>query len=132
MKENSPVHQLGNFVDRPWGDSEIGGTGSDAIDDRRRRYQPSALGCCFGANAAWLALNVMTNNLAVGAPDSVWARGSSPPRHCARRKLQRAGSITRRARRFTVHMPVRWPWADRFVAALGRYRDIVLEPSARR
>jgi hypothetical protein len=27
MKENSPVHQLGNFVDRPWGVSEIGGTG---------------------------------------------------------------------------------------------------------
>ena len=26
MKENSPVHQLGNFVDRPWGVSEIGGT----------------------------------------------------------------------------------------------------------
>ncbi len=25
MKENSPVHQLGNFVDRPWGVSEIGG-----------------------------------------------------------------------------------------------------------
>ena len=26
MKENSPVHQLGNFVDRHWGVSEIGGT----------------------------------------------------------------------------------------------------------
>ena len=26
MKENSPVHQLGNFVDRPWGVSEIGGS----------------------------------------------------------------------------------------------------------
>jgi hypothetical protein len=26
MKENSPVSQLGNFVDRPWGVSEIGGT----------------------------------------------------------------------------------------------------------
>jgi hypothetical protein len=26
MKENSPVHQLGIFVDRPWGVSEIGGT----------------------------------------------------------------------------------------------------------
>ena len=25
MKENSPVHQLGNFVDRAWGVSEIGG-----------------------------------------------------------------------------------------------------------
>ena len=25
MKENSPVSQLGNFVDRPWGVSEIGG-----------------------------------------------------------------------------------------------------------
>jgi hypothetical protein len=25
MKGNSPVHQLGNFVDRPWGVSEIGG-----------------------------------------------------------------------------------------------------------
>ena len=26
MKETSPVSQLGNFVDRPWGVSEIGGT----------------------------------------------------------------------------------------------------------
>ena len=25
MKENSPVSQLGNFVDRPWGVSEIVG-----------------------------------------------------------------------------------------------------------
>ncbi len=25
MKENSPVHQLGNFVDRLWEVSEIGG-----------------------------------------------------------------------------------------------------------
>ena len=25
MKENSPVSQLGNFDDRPWGVSEIGG-----------------------------------------------------------------------------------------------------------
>ena len=27
MRENSPVHQLGNSVDRPWGVSEIGGNG---------------------------------------------------------------------------------------------------------
>jgi hypothetical protein len=26
MKETSPVSQLGNFVDRPWGVSEIGGS----------------------------------------------------------------------------------------------------------
>ena len=28
MKDSSPVSQLGNFVDRPWGVSEIGGTAS--------------------------------------------------------------------------------------------------------
>jgi hypothetical protein len=29
MKETSPVSQLGNFVDRPWGVSEIGGRLAD-------------------------------------------------------------------------------------------------------
>jgi hypothetical protein len=46
MKENSPVHQLGNFVDRPWGVSEIGGTACRATEFNRREEGsdwPSAL-----------------------------------------------------------------------------------------
>ena len=36
MKENSPVSQLGNFVDRPWGVSEIGGNS----------FPPRGVGVC--------------------------------------------------------------------------------------
>ena len=34
MKETSPVRQLGNFVDRLWGVSEIGGSDSPDAKDR--------------------------------------------------------------------------------------------------
>ena len=48
----------------------------------RRRSQPPASGR-FGANAAWLALNVMAHNLARWSTRSVSATASSPPKHCA-------------------------------------------------
>jgi len=79
----------------------------------------------FGANAAWLGLNVIAHNL---------ARFSSrlgiegPPittETYRRRYVCMPGRMTRSARRFTLHLPARWPRADRFIAALERHRDIV-------
>ena len=80
----------------------------------------------FGANAAWLALNVIAHNL---------ARFSSRLGLCAepittqtlrRHHLALPGRMTRSARRFTLHLPSRWPWASVFTAALQRHRSIAL------
>ena len=80
----------------------------------------------FGANAAWLALNVIAHNLArfstrLGLGDTLIATKT-----LRRRYLSVPGRITRSARRCTVHLPTRWPWAQRFEDALRRHRAIVL------
>jgi hypothetical protein len=80
----------------------------------------------FGANAAWLALNVMAHNLARWSTRLGLGEGIITTETLRRRYFSAPGRMTRSARRLTVHMPARWPWADRFVAALDRYRNIVL------
>jgi Transposase DDE domain group 1 len=80
----------------------------------------------FGANAAWLALNVIAHNL------SRWVGriGLDKPlvthKTLRRRYLRVSGRITRSARRVTLHLPQRWPWADTFHAALTHLRAVVL------
>jgi hypothetical protein len=80
----------------------------------------------FGANAAWLAINVMAHNLArfstrLGLGDTLITTET-----LRRRYLSVPGRITRSARRRTIHLPTRWPWAQRFEDALRRHRAIVL------
>jgi hypothetical protein len=80
----------------------------------------------FGANAAWLAFNVMAHNLArfstrLGLGDALITTET-----LRRRYLSVPGRITRSARRRTVHLPTRWPWAKRFKDALRRHRAIAL------
>ena len=80
----------------------------------------------FGANAAWLALNVMAHNLArwtsrLGLGESVIATDT-----LRRRYLRCPGRLTSSARRFTLHMPQRWPWAKRFSDSLANLRAVVL------
>ena len=80
----------------------------------------------FGANAAWLAFNVMAHNLArfstrLGLGDSLITTET-----LRRRYLSVPGRMTRSARRFTLHLPTRWPWAQRFEDAMRRHRSIVL------
>ena len=70
----------------------------------------------FGANAAWLALNVMAHNLArfstrLGLGDTLITTET-----LRRRYLSLPGRLTRSARRVTLHLPARWPWAERFVS----------------
>ena len=99
----------------------------DAIRDLKygvgMNHMPSGK---FGANAAWLALNVMAHNLArwssrVGLGESLIATDT-----LRRRYLRAPGRITLSARKFTLHMPKRWPWAERFDSALANLRAIVL------
>ncbi len=80
----------------------------------------------FGANAAWLGLNVMAHNLArwvsrIGLGESVIATDT-----LRRRYLRTPGRITRSARRDTLHLPARWPWAERFDESLAKLRSVVL------
>jgi len=80
----------------------------------------------FGANAAWLALNVMAHNLArwtsrLGLGETLIATDT-----LRRRYLRLPGRLTSSARKFTLHMPQRWPWAERFQASLANLRAVVL------
>jgi Transposase DDE domain group 1 len=80
----------------------------------------------FGANAAWLTLNVTAHNLArwvsrIGLGETLIATDTLRRRH-----LRTPGRITRSARRLTLHLPQRWPWAEQFNNALARLRTVIL------
>ncbi len=80
----------------------------------------------FGANTAWLVLNVMAHNLArwtsrLGAGEALIATDT-----LRRRYLRTPGRLTHSARRFSLHLPQRWPWADNFSDALANLRAVVL------
>lgn len=80
----------------------------------------------FGANAAWLALNVVAHNLArwtsrIGLGETLIATDTIRRHH-----LAMPGRITRSARNLTVHLPKRWPWADAFNTCLANLRAVVL------
>jgi hypothetical protein len=80
----------------------------------------------FGANAAWLTLNVIAHNLArwvsrIGLGETLIATDTLRRRH-----LRTPGRITRSARKLTLHLPTRWPWAQQFNNSLTRLRSIVL------
>jgi hypothetical protein len=80
----------------------------------------------FAANAAWLALNVIAHNLArwtsrLGLDETLIVTDTLRRHH-----LCLPGRITRSARRLTLHLPTRWPWADHFNTSLTRLRAIKL------
>jgi hypothetical protein len=80
----------------------------------------------FGANAAWLGLNVIAHNLARFSTRLGLDGEPITTETFRRRYLSLPGRLTRSARRVTVHLPARWPWAERFLEALTRYRNVVL------
>jgi hypothetical protein len=80
----------------------------------------------FGANAAWLNLNVTAHNIArwtsrLGLGETLIATDTLRRRH-----LRAPGRITRSGRQLTLHLPKRWPWAEQFTNSLARLRTIVL------
>lgn len=82
----------------------------------------------FGANGAWLCLNVIAHNLArwtsrIGLEETLIETDT-----LRRRYLRAPGRITRSARIDTLHLPEHWPWANRFATALTRLRRIELVP----
>ncbi|HKN48911.1 MAG TPA: IS1380 family transposase [Actinomycetota bacterium] len=81
----------------------------------------------FGANGAWLALNVMAHNLLRWA-GAIALRDSEPmtTKTFRRRLVALPGRLARSGRRLTLHLPERWPWEEQFVGALALLREIRL------
>ena len=80
----------------------------------------------FGANAAWLNLNVTAHNLArwtsrLGQGETLITTDTLRRRH-----LRAPGRITRSARKLTLHLPARWPCAEQFNNSLAQLRTIIL------
>lgn len=79
----------------------------------------------FAANAAWLVLNVIAHNLGrwasrIGLPGQPWVT----TRTLRRKLLCLPGRLTHSARKWTLHLPRRWPWQDLFLAMLYRLRAV--------
>ena len=80
----------------------------------------------FNANAAWLLAATLAHNLMrwtqlLGAPHTPRLANAKTFR---RRLLTIPGRLTRSARRWTLHLPSRWPWQHVFEDTLGRLRAL--------
>ena len=80
----------------------------------------------FAANAAWLAVQVIAHNLARWTARPGLGEGIVTTRTLRRRYFALAGRLTHSARRWTLHLPKRWPWAGQLAAALAQLRAIPL------
>ena len=79
----------------------------------------------YSANSAWTVIACLAHNLQrwtaqLGLTDPT-------PRAAAtlrRRLFALPGRLTRTARRWTLHLPARWPWQQDFIEALTRIRAL--------
>lgn len=79
----------------------------------------------FNANSAWTVIAAIAHNLArwttlIGLPGETVRTA----RTLRRRLLELPGRLTRSARRWTLHLPARWPWQKAFIEALSRIRAL--------
>jgi Transposase DDE domain group 1 len=79
----------------------------------------------FTANAAWTVIAALAHNLlrwtsVIGLPGHTIRAA----RTLRRRLLTVPGRLTRTARRWTLHLPARWPWQHDFIRALARIRAL--------
>ena len=79
----------------------------------------------FYANAAWTVIAALAHNLlrwtsVLGLP----GKTVRAARTIRRRLIALPGRLTRSARRWTLHLPDRWPWQYELTAALERLRAL--------
>jgi Transposase DDE domain group 1 len=79
----------------------------------------------FNANAAWTVIACLAHNLLrwttlIGLPGAT-VRAARTVR---RRLLALPGRLTTSARRWTLHLPARWPWQHDLIRALARIRAL--------
>ena len=80
----------------------------------------------FGANGAWLSVQVIAHNLARWTARLGLGAGIVTTKTLRRRLFSLPGRLTRSARRVHLHLPARWPWAAGWSIALARLRAIPL------
>jgi hypothetical protein len=80
----------------------------------------------FAANGAWLAVQVIAHNLARWTARIGLGERLVTTKTLRRRLFGLVGRLTRSARRLTLHLPARWPWAVGWSSALARLRAIPL------
>lgn len=92
------------------------------LKDQALAHFPSG---SFAANSAWTVIACLAHNLAR------WSGllGLEDPTPRTARTIRRwllviPGRLTRTARRFTLHLPARWPWQRSFIEALTRIRAL--------
>ena len=81
----------------------------------------------FTANAAWTVIAALAHNLlrwtsVIGLPGHTIRTA----RTIRRRLLALPGRLTRSARRWTLHLPARWPWQHDFIRALARIKALTV------
>jgi hypothetical protein len=79
----------------------------------------------YNANSAWTVIACLAHNL--GRWTDVLGVMDSTPRAAAtirRRLFAIPGRLTKTARRWTLHLPARWPWQTEFIEALTRIRAL--------
>jgi hypothetical protein len=92
------------------------------LKDQALRHFPSG---SFAANAAWTVIACLAHDLSrwvgqLGLAEPSWRAA----RTIRRRLIALPGRLTRTARRFTLHLPARWPWRDAFIEAPERIRTL--------
>ena len=92
------------------------------LKDQALAHFPSGI---FAANAAWTVLAAVAHNLlrwtnVIGLPHTTMRAA----RTTRRRLLSLPGRLTTSARRWTLHLPARWPWQPDFIRALNRIRAL--------
>ncbi len=92
------------------------------LKDQALAHFPSG---SFAANAAWTVIACLAHNMArwvgqLGLKDETWRAA----RTIRRWLIALPGRLTRTARRFTLHLPARWPWQEAFIEALARIRAL--------
>jgi hypothetical protein len=78
----------------------------------------------FAANGAWLAIAVMAHDLARWTGRIGLDVRMVTTTTLRRRLFGLPGRLTRSARKVTLHLPTRWPWAEPFARALARLQAI--------
>jgi Transposase DDE domain group 1 len=92
------------------------------LKDQAMAHFPSGR---FDANAAWTVIAALAHNLlrwtsVIGLPGQTIPAARTIRRHL----LALPGRLTRSARRWTLHLPARWPWQHDFIRALARLRAL--------
>ncbi len=92
------------------------------LKDQALAHSPSGR---FAANSAWTVIACLAHNLQrwtgmLGLHDPT----PQAARTIRRRLLTIPGRLTRTARRWTLHLPARWPWQRSFIEALTPIRAL--------